>query len=193
MLSKTLLLTASTAAQEWNYDLNGSDWADLDIADNECGGANQSPIDLISKDAKQNAFMKTYKNKIWSWKDDDTKGIYPNGKEISWTFDGKTIQLDNVIVDGENARLGFQSMLGESVFGADTQWRASHMQMRAGSEHTIDGERQDLELQVYHTPENVEDGDFTAAAFGILFSVENYTAELSNAEQRIIDIFFESM
>ena len=52
MLSKTLLLTASTAAQEWNYDLNGSDWADLDIADNECGGANQSPIDLISRGAK---------------------------------------------------------------------------------------------------------------------------------------------
>lgn len=101
--------------------------------------------------------------------------------------------MDNVIVDGEGARLGFQSMLGESVFGADTQWRGSHMQIRAGSEHIIDGERKDLELQFFHTPENVEDGDFTAAVVGILFSVENPTAELSWAEQRIIDTFFESL
>ena len=84
MIQKTLLLSAFAGATEWNYDSNGSDWANLDIADNECGGANQSPIDLISRNAKKGAFNKAYKNKIWSWKDDDPKRLYPNGKNVGW-------------------------------------------------------------------------------------------------------------
>lgn len=91
MIQKTSLLLAFAAATEYNYDSNGSDWATLDIADNECGGANQSPIDLLSREAAKNAFKKGLKNKIWSWKEDETKGYYPNGKNIGWTFDGKTI------------------------------------------------------------------------------------------------------
>ena len=53
MLSKLSLLTAIAAANEYNYESNGSDWADLDIENNECGGTNQSPIDLIGRGQKQ--------------------------------------------------------------------------------------------------------------------------------------------
>ena len=67
------------------------------------------------------------------------------------------------------------------------------MNIRAGSEHTIDGDRKDLELQIVHTPANGEDHDFNAAVVSILFSVEAPTAELSWAETRMIDTFFDSM
>lgn len=70
MLSKTSLIAAITAT-EFSYAENGADWADLDIADNECGGLSQSPINFVF--AKNNEFKKEYKNKIWGWKDDDPK------------------------------------------------------------------------------------------------------------------------
>ena len=53
MLSKTSLLAAYAAANEWNYQNNGSDWPDLVIENNECGGPNQSPVDLTSRAKKQ--------------------------------------------------------------------------------------------------------------------------------------------
>ena len=113
MLQKTSLLLAFVAAQEWDYASNGADWADLDIADNECGGANQSPIDLYGREARKNLFEKAMaNNKIHDWKDDDPKRVYPNGKDIGWVFDGKTIELNAQIKDDELIDLGFQSMLG---------------------------------------------------------------------------------
>lgn len=101
--------------------------------------------------------------------------------------------MDAQIQDDQQADLGFQSMLAAEVFGADTMFRGSHMHIKAGSEHTIDGVRHDVELQLFHTPENGIENDFSAAVVGILFSVENPTAKLSWAEERIIDTFFESM
>ena len=97
------------------------------------------------------------------------------------------------IQDEEEADLGFRSELGTQIFGANNMWRGSHMNIRAGSEHTIDGERQDLELQLFHTPESEDETEFTASVVSILFSVENFTTNLSWAEERLIDTFFESM
>lgn len=37
------------------------------------------------------------------------------------------------------------------------------------------------------------DGDFVASAMGIIFSVDKYTADLSFAEEEVIDNFFSSL
>jgi len=46
---------------------------------------------------------------------------------------------------------------------------------------------------VHYPKDSSNPGGFIAAAMGIMFSVEDYTANLSWAEQEIIDNFFESL
>lgn len=48
-------------------------------------------------------------------------------------------------------------------------------------------------MHTVHYPVDKGDGKYAAAAVGILFSVNEYTAELTWAEQKIIDEFFESL
>ena len=47
-------------------------------------------------------------------------------------------------------------------------------------------------MQTIHKAENSING-FGYAAVGILFSVNEYTAKLTHAEQKIIDTFFDSI
>lgn len=47
-------------------------------------------------------------------------------------------------------------------------------------------------MHTVHYPRVVENG-FIAAAMGIIFSVEDYTAELTQAEQMVIDTFFDTL
>lgn len=72
--------------------------------------------------------------------------------------------------------------------------------LHAGSEHTIDGVRHDLEMHTVHYPDIAPyDGtglfanDFMASAVGLVFSVDKYTADLTFAEQQVIDNFFDSL
>ena len=56
----------------------------------------------------------------------------------------------------------------------------------------MDGKRHDLEMHTVHYPSETKNG-FIAAAMGIIFSVEDYTADLSKAEEMVIDTFFDSL
>jgi hypothetical protein len=49
-----------------------------------------------------------------------------------------------------------------------------------------------MEMQTYHYPTTTED-NFLAGAIGVLFSVENFNVELTDAEIEIIDTFFQSL
>lgn len=49
------------------------------------------------------------------------------------------------------------------------------------SEHTVDGQLFDLELHSVHVPRKTK-GGLAFSAVGILFSVENYTAQLTEDE-----------
>jgi len=52
--------------------------------------------------------------------------------------------------------------------------------------------RHDLEMHTVHFPPAAENG-FVAAAMGIMFSVDKYTADVSVTEQNVIDTFFDSL
>ena len=47
-------------------------------------------------------------------------------------------------------------------------------------------------MHTVHYPPETKNG-FIAAAMGIIFSVEDYTADLSKAEEMVIDTFFDSL
>ena len=70
MLKFTSLTFATFTVAAWDYKLNGDDWPNLtDVQNNECGGTNQSPIDLSHNvpaektlSADQDQFNKIYTN-----------------------------------------------------------------------------------------------------------------------------------
>ena len=58
-----------------------------------------------------------------------------------------------------------------------------------GSEHLVDGQRKDVELQIIH--EGV--GAAATSVFSILFSVKDDTSKSTKAEQNVINTFFETL
>lgn len=106
-------------------------------------------------------------------------------------WDGHTVTTD--LETADDAEIGFRSQLAGDIFNADTEWRAQSFHFHVDSEHTIDGQRFDGEMQTVHTAKTEILNDFSHAVTGILFSVENYTADLTLAEVRIIDTFFDTM
>lgn len=104
---------------------------------------------------------------------------------------GHTSQVD---LNSDSVNM-YTSELAEEVFGTGTAWEGIQFHLHAGSEHTIDGKRYDLEMHTVHYPANgaTYDKGFIASAMGLMFSVDNYTAELSFAEQQIVDNFFDSL
>jgi len=82
--------------------------------------------------------------------------------------------------------------MGEKLFGATTEFNADQFHFHAGSEHTVDGVRQDLEMHTVHLAKETLN-DIGYAAVGIMFSVESYTSDLDWAEQKVIDTFFDSL
>lgn len=118
---------------------------------------------------------------------------YSNGFERPVNMNGHTVQADLDVSDGADPNY-FVSQLAAEVFEADTKFVGQQFHFHAGSEHTIDDERYDLEMHTVHYPEETKNG-FLAAALGIVFSAdeEKVTAKLSWAEERIIDTFFDSL
>ena len=53
----------------------------------------------------------------------------------------------------------------------------------------------DLEMHTVHTPTDGTTGlnGFAYSAVGVMFSVQDYTAKLTAAEQMVIDTFFETL
>lgn len=84
------------------------------------------------------------------------------------------------------------SNLASNVFGGNKQYNGAQFHFHAGSEHTVDGKRHDFEMHTVHLAQTVEN-DFKYAAMGLMFSVNDYNAKLSYAEQKIIDTFFETL
>jgi carbonic anhydrase len=160
----TLLLLSEVSASgvEFDYTTNGADWPE---AYPDCALTNQSPIDLISAPgayetyaASEDQFTKTYTNQ--------------ENVAVAWVGDTNKVTLD---ADTTNF---FTSEVASSVYGANTQYNAAQFHFHSGSEHTIDGQRFDFEMHTVHLAEETLE-NFGYAAFGIIFSVNDFTAELT--------------
>ena len=197
-----IALVSSVKAAEgdltYDYALHGSDW-DLDYP--ACGDSNQSPINLITVDRTAADF----EYRVYDKSEDALQKRYTNQalSTVAWTGDTTKVTVDNDL-NGESV---FQSNLGVSLFGASPDHAASHFLFHAGSEHTINGDRLDLEMQTIHSASNsgsvIVDGptttittyDVLETGVSVLFSSnpDKVTADLTEAEIQIIDTFFQSL
>ena len=173
--------SANAAAELWDYKKNGADWGSITgIENNICGtGTNQSPINLITDGWPLKSSNFDNFNKVYT---DQTVDV-----EINWN--GHTSQVD-ISKEGQNT----QTITSEQAkaLGMSGTFNGVQFHFHAGSEHTVDGKRQDLEMHTVHLPVATTSG-FEAAAMGIMFSVNNPTPGVSASDIAIIDEFFESL
>lgn len=174
-----LATMGAVSAAGYNYDDLGANWAALDMKDNVCGtGMNQSPINLVSEDAKE---WKDVKYKVYDGSSDQFTKIYENPFQAEPKFNGHTVQID--FKDKVSGPMTFTSNIAQQVYGAPKKYNAAQFHFHTQSEHTVDGQLFDFEMHTVHFPENPDPTNgYIAAAVGIIFSVDNYNAKLSWAE-----------
>ena len=83
-------------------------------------------------------------------------------------------------------------MFAKESLKANKKFQSVQFHFHAGSEHTIDGQRYDLEMHTVHYPPKADNG-FIAAALGIIFDTKNYDKSVTPEQVDVIDRFFESM
>jgi carbonic anhydrase len=128
---------------------------------------------------------------IYKGEEDAITKDYSNQFDVQNNNNGHTTQVN---LSPLTTNL-YTSQLAEKVFGTGTDWAGAQFHLHAGSEHTIDGERYDLEMHTVHLPPGgaTYDNGFIASAMGLVFSVDKYTADLTFAQQQVIDNFFDSL
>lgn len=172
-----------SSGHSWNYKTNnGEDWPKLtDVADNQCAGTNQSPIDLKN----------TWPTKPASF--DNLTKLYTDQREnVEVVWNGHTSQIA-VNKAGQDTQT-FESQHAAKTYGASSTFTGVQFHFHAGSEHTVDGKRHDLEMHTVHLPPDGETKNgFIASAMGLFFSVEDYTRSVTPSQVKIIDAFFDSL
>ena len=128
--------------------------------------------------SSEDKFVKEYNNQ------------YENVK-VGWMGDTSLVNLE----DGPNQ---FSSSLSKDIFGGKKLYKAAQFHFHAGSEHTVDGKRHDLEMHTVHLANDdktsgTDNNGITHAAMGLIFSVNDHNANLSDAQVKIIDTFFETL
>lgn len=141
----------------WNYDQNGAEWPDLFP---NCGQPQQSPINLMQPTSEYgNSYY------LYNFEDDNSDKSYADLENPLIKFENDRYALE-VQISHENGYAGFTSYIGEKLYTAPlapNKWDAAYFTVRKGAEHTIEGVRHDLELQVVHIPHvNTAEEDLSA-------------------------------
>jgi len=77
------------------------------------------------------------------------------------------------------------SQYSKNVLEGSERYTGVQFHFHAGSEHTVDGKRHDLEMHTVHVADDAKKAESSGhgyAAMGIMFSVNDYTAELSESQ-----------
>lgn len=81
-----------------------------------------------------------------------------------------------------------------NYYNASERYHGLQFHFHHGSEHTVEGKRQDLEMHTVHLADDANNtGNMFAAAMGIMFSVKEPSREFSAKEIGVIDTFFDSL
>ena len=167
----------------WDYKQDGKDWGSLTgIANNECGARNQSPIDLPSS---------VPDDKIYKARDDNFNKLYTDQTNAVVHWDGHTSKT-TIVNPGEDLQM-FSSGFAAKYLQGPERFSGVQFHFHTGSEHTVDGKRHDLEMHTVHVPVGGAKNKVQYAAMGIMFSVNDHTAEATEEEVKIIDDFFDQL
>ena len=175
----SLLLSSQSvkAALPYNYEDNGKNWEALADSPNACKtGKNQSPInlktDLTAKET--GSFFKHYENVDTACANEEVqKAGYG-----STTFKAEkgaqafylTLDVNGLAKDGADTGLptinpasptwfatpNYFVSDDAATYGGDKQYFAKQLHFHTGSEHTIDGQRKELEMHIVHQSANDE-------------------------------------
>ena len=180
----------------WDYGQGGTDWPEKFP---DCTMPQQSPINLLQPRSNYGKAYKFYKPK--------TDGFNGNYFQLIGATLDKQIKNNRIKITINNSQQqddlnGFVSNAGRMAFRAPNKWIASEVSFKHKSEHTVEGKRFDLELQVFHevdtravsvtaengtqerrleennSNENTVDENFIARAISIFFDTENYDNNL---------------
>jgi len=168
----------------WTYNTWGADWPEANVAGNECGSTNQSPIDL--------PYLMNDKTKIINAKRDNFQKLYSDqttGSKIYW--DGHTSKI-TITNEGEDLQK-FSSWYSQDFLNGPDKFDGLQFHFHHGSEHTIDGVRHDLEMHTVHVPTGGAKNGIRYAAMGIMFSVDKHNSNSDEKEIKIIDEFFDRL
>ena len=192
------LLASGDKCDKYNYLKNGADWGDIPesvVPGNACAAkVPQSPIDLknswptVSNLVDQ--FSKVYTDQI------ETPVVGGKGGGIEVVWNGHTSQTSVAKVDQDIQT--FYSHSSAVNYKAPQRWNGVQFHFHAGSEHTVEGKRHDLEMHTVHLAHSGH-GEvqryegYAAAAMGIMFSVKDASRSFEDWETKIIDDFFDSL
>ena len=164
----------------WNYRQNGADWADKYWA---CGNQPQSPVNLVYEKR-----LDTYEDKIFLNNQETTSNKFSDIKSANVNFFGQYTTKLSI----SNNNDYFASSLASEQHGASPLCFPLSIDFHAGSEHTIDNRRFDLEMQIEMEG---EDEDGSKSMLAIMFSVDRNTTKVIEDKTTIkaVDKFFESL
>jgi len=139
----------------WNYKKNGADWGDEKFTsawiagengiENMCGGSNQSPINLFTR---ENENFEGYEEMKKSENNDQSQGIINglhdsfsanyfdlNNKYFKWNGHAASLDMSEV-----ETPMSFDSSIGSEHFGGARTWYADNLHIHTPSEHTVNGQ-----------------------------------------------------
>lgn len=123
---------------------------------------------------------------------------YSNMDDATVKMKGYTVQIN--FKEAQSQDNYFESRYLSDNLKGPQKYNAAQFHFHAGSEHTIDGRRYDLEMHTVHLPpegqETTSDPnkpDIFGSAVGLIFDVNDYDPCITDQERDIIDRFFESL
>lgn len=140
-------------------------------------------------------------------KEDGTefKGTYNDITSATVKNLGKVVQMNFPDVEAGHSDIGpaspnnyYESGYAQDKLKAASRFNAAQFHFHAKSEHTINGQRFDLEMHTVHFAKNdgtEGDDDIKkfASATGIIFDTKNYDPTVTAEERMIIDKFFDAL
>ena len=112
-------------------------------------------------------------------------------EDIAITWNGHTSQVA-INKAGQDLQT-FTSNIAKDKYGGNKRFTGQQFHFHAGSEHTVDGLRHDLEMHTVHLANEVI-GAVKYAAMGIFFSENEFTRQGLTLEMiNSVDKFFETM
>lgn len=83
-----------------------------------------------------------------------------------------------------------QSNFASILYNASSRFQPTHLVLKSPSEHTVNGHHYDIEMQVFHDAEEVdEESNIKHAATVIFFSVEEFD-EIDEVQNKTLQDFF---